>query len=323
MRLYAFSGLLVASAIELSAPEADGADPDDADVTIELGEERAQPYERPSADVVAELVVDGYPFYTFCRVGDGYVGRMWEIADFAIDADLRRVICHPAAGGRSQVLPIVLPGTVAAFLLAMSGRCVLHASAVDLGGVALAFVGASGQGKSTMAALFCASGAPLVTDDVLPLEFERAADGTDAVRCLRSGGEIRLREKAASLTARFSDATAVRRTADERLAIAPEATERSSLPLGAIVLPRPDHEHDVVGVRRLAAGEASLWLGRYLRIEGWQDREDLRRHFEDIGRVVAAVPVFELLVPWGPPFADDLVDRVLDACGLAGRFVTS
>ncbi|MGP0111059.1 MAG: hypothetical protein ACLPR9_19755 [Acidimicrobiales bacterium] len=148
MGTYECSGLRIASEIPLSAPLAEDADPGTADVTLVLGEPADAPFERPSEDVVAELAVDGFLWYTFCRVDGGYVGRMPGIADFVIDDDLRRVVCHPAVVGRSEVIPIVVPGTVTAFLLAVGGSFVLHGSAVELGGRALAFVGVSGQGKS-------------------------------------------------------------------------------------------------------------------------------------------------------------------------------
>ncbi len=221
--------------------------------------------------------------------------------------------------GRSEVIPIVVPGTVTAFLLAVGGRFVLHGSAVEQGGRALAFVGVSGQGKSTIAAMFCAAGASLVTDDVLPLEFDSGDAVADAVRCIRSGREIRLRDKAASLADRFGADAMVRVTEDERHAVAPVTTRLERLPLSAIILPRPDREHSDVRARTLRAGEASLRLGRCERIEGWRGRDHLRRQFVDVGRVAASVPVFEVSVPWGPPFAADLPERVLEACELDSR----
>jgi hypothetical protein len=313
--LYECSGLTVASDIPLAAPKSAIVDPAEADVTVVLGNEVDPPFERPSTDLVAELVVGDYLCYSICRVGDGYVARLPWIADFHIDTDLRRVVCHPVASKQSEVIPIIIPGTITAFLLSMGGHCVLHGSAVDLGGRALAFVGVSGQGKSTMAAIFCADGAALVTDDVLPLEF--GDEGTDPgpVFCLRSGHEIRLREKAASLARHFGD-DAVRITPDERHAVAPPPSPFERVPLSTIVLPRPDRDHLEVRARRLGAGEASLALGRCQRIEGWQGADHLRRQFIDVGRIVSAVPVFEVSVPWGPPFADDLAGRVLEACQL-------
>jgi hypothetical protein len=288
------------------------------DVTIELGDECDPPFERPSADLVAEFIRDDYPWYTFCRVEGGYIGRMTGIADFAISEDLKRVIVHPVTGGRTNVIPIALPGTVVAFLLSMGGQCVLHGSAVDIGGEALAFVGVSGQGKSTMAAMFCAAGTALVTDDVLPLEFDPAGPGPGSVSCRRAGNEIRLREKAASLADRFGSAAGVRVTEDDRRAVAPSTSKLALLPMRAIVLPRPDRDHDTVSVRRLGTGEAALALGRCQRIEGWREPADLRRQFEDTVRVAESVPVFEVAVPWGPPFATDLPEQVLEACGMPG-----
>lgn len=320
--VYECSGVTVASDLELALPLALGVDPGSADFAFATGEATDPPFERPSDDVVAELIVDGYPWYTFCRLEDGYVCRMTGIADFVIDADLKRVVCHPLVGGRTNVIPIVIPGTVLAFLLAMGGRCVLHGSAVEMAGRALAFVGASGQGKSTMAAIFCADGASLVADDVLHVDLDQGGPETSSVHCLRSGREIRLREKSASLADRFGLSVTVRVTEDDRHAVAPTASKLGRLPLAAIVLPRPDRQHPSVRARTLDDAEASLWLGRYQRIEGWQDRDQLRRHFIDVGRIVASVPVFEVAVPWGPPFAVDLADQILVATGLDDLFST-
>jgi hypothetical protein len=314
--VYECSGLRISSPFPLPAPVLIGVRPDAVDVAIEMGESTSPPYERPSTDVVAELLIEGRPRYSICRVDDDYVCRIAGVGDFSIDADFRHVRCHPTIGGWSDVIPIVITGTITAFILAMGGQFVLHGSAVELDGKALAFVGESGQGKSTMAALFCAFGASLVTDDVLPLEFEVIDGGGNAVRCLRSGNEIRLREKSASITDRFDKNVSVRITADERLAVQPSATAIDRIPLIAVLLPRPDREHSTASARALPPGEASYWLSRCQRIEGWQDREHLRSQFLDVGRVVASIPTYEVFVPWGPPFADDLPEQVLAACGL-------
>ena len=68
----------------------------------------------------------------------------------------------------------------------------------------------------------------------------------------------------------------------------------------------------------MGQGEASLELGRCQRIEGWYGKDHLRRQFVDVGRVVASVPVFEVAVPWGPPFGDHLAQEVLDVCAIGG-----
>ncbi len=318
--VYRCAGLRIASEIPLDVTEIPGADPTDVDVSVVLGEWRNTPFTPPSEDIVAELYEDGYPRYIFCRVGDGFVGRIMGVADFEIDGNFSRVVCHPAPGGPEGVLPIIVVGSILAFLLVRRGCFVLHASAVAVDDQVLAFVGVSGQGKSTVAALFCAEGAELVTDDVLPLEFATDPSGRDTVISIRTGGEVRLRDKAAELADRFDVAASVRTTADDRIAVKPGSHSAERVALGAIVLPRPDRENEVVIARRLGDAEASFWLTRCQRIEGWSEPEDLRRQFIDVGRIVAAVPVYEVSVPWGPPFATDLPSQIIAACGLEHQF---
>ncbi len=62
---------------------------------------------------------------------------------------------------RSQVLPLVL---------SRHEKLVLHASAVAVGGGAIAFAGASGRGKSTLATSFATSDGRLLSDDGLVAE---------------------------------------------------------------------------------------------------------------------------------------------------------
>jgi hypothetical protein len=61
----------------------------------------------------------------------------------------------------AQVLPLAAT---------LQGLELLHASAVELAGRTLAFVAASGTGKTSLAAQLVAGGASLLTDDVLALE---------------------------------------------------------------------------------------------------------------------------------------------------------
>jgi hypothetical protein len=60
----------------------------------------------------------------------------------------------------------VLTGTC----LNLQGRVAIHANAVSLNGVAVAFVGYSGMGKSTLSAYCASRGAGFITDDVLVID---------------------------------------------------------------------------------------------------------------------------------------------------------
>ncbi len=271
---------------------------------------RPVPYERPSEDVVAERVVDRVAWYTFARRGETVIGRLYRLADFVIDAGSRQVIFHRDPACDPEVVAILLAGTVTAYLLSAEGSLVLHASAVEVDGKALAFVGQSGQGKTTVATLLATEGYPLVTDDLLPVDSH---DGE--VTCVPGGIELRVREKSQELADWLGSDVPRRRTADERLAVAVPVTPSDRLPLGAVVIPWPDRESREVSARLLSAGEGAMSLARYQRVEGWTPPDVLRSQFEAITAVVGSVPVLEMHIPWGPPFRRHLATEIVAASG--------
>jgi hypothetical protein len=280
-----------------------------ADVVVVRGEDRPVPYGRPSDEVIAERVVDGRPWYTFAQRGEEVVGRFYGLADFEIDGSGRRVTYHRDPEARDLVA-ILIAGSLVAYLLSSTGRLVLHASAVEVDGAALAFVGFSGQGKTTVATLLCAEGYPLVTDDLLPVD-----PGLEGVTCASAGIELRVREKVEALLQRFSSGAVRGRTLDDRHAVAPPTTSKDRLPLAALVVPWPDRAANTVRARRLPSGEAALLLARCQRIEGWTPPSQLRAQFNSVSAVVASVPVLEMHVPWGPPFPTTLAEQVVAAAG--------
>ena len=104
---------------------------------------------------------------TIGRTTDGYVLRFRRFADFHWSPRRRILTCHIRSRTHvstvrhlllDQVLPAISSGERA------SG---LHASAVVVGGEAIAFAGKTGRGKSTLAASFAAAGFPALTDDCL------------------------------------------------------------------------------------------------------------------------------------------------------------
>jgi hypothetical protein len=258
---------------------------------------------------MAERVIDGVPTYRFARYGDLVIASFFSLADFEIDLARGQVVSHPRPGVDPGIMPILLTGTIAAYVLSISGNLVLHASAVEVYGGALAFIGYSGQGKTTLAALFCAAGYPLVTDDVLPV----VVDDLGGVSCVPGGILLRVRPKAEAVISHFSGDVPKRATADGRHGVSPPLTELARLPLRAAVVPQPDREHQDCDSRRLGLVEAVMTLTRFQRIEGWKSAHELRAQFTLISRVVASVPVLTVRVPWGPPFRPDLVEEVLEA----------
>lgn len=84
----------------------------------------------------------------------------------------QEVIIEPAPGVNQDKLHVSLSGSVMAVVLQLRGLLVLHASSVAINNQVVAFMGASGWGKSTLAKAFHTKGYDIVTDDVMAIETD-------------------------------------------------------------------------------------------------------------------------------------------------------
>lgn len=83
----------------------------------------------------------------------------------------REIIVTPL-NDDERLISLYIVGTVMSILLYQRGLFVLHGSAVEFDGSAIAFVGKSGWGKSTIAAALHAKGHRIITDDVVAISTE-------------------------------------------------------------------------------------------------------------------------------------------------------
>lgn len=256
------------------------------------------------------------------RLGDGRVGlsvacddeigfRVWAPRHgcYLVSPDGRRVLGAPPAGPAWRWERLVL-AQVLPLAAVLRGLDVLHASAVAVAGRAVAFLGGSGAGKTTLASRIAASGAPLVTDDVLAIE---PAGG--GVRAHRGSTVARVdpRELRAMTPAqrRTLGPVLVR---GEKCHVAPVPAP-ASLPLGLTYhLQRPA---DVTGVEIVAVRpyDPMLLLGSSF-LTYLTARERLRRQLECFAAVARATPLHQIRV--GPDAnSADVADAVLRHAELA------
>ncbi len=133
---------------------------------------------------------DGEIWLSFGKLTSGYLLRFPNIADFRITNEGRKIFCYailntPPETIRHLFLDIVIP-----LLFNQLGRVVMHAGAVVLPAGAIAFMGATGWGKSTLTASFVAQGFPLLTDDCLLLsEQDKKVFGLPSYPSLRLWGD--------------------------------------------------------------------------------------------------------------------------------------
>ena len=294
--IYVQCGLRMRSEVEVDLPTATG---DDCDVDIRWGPDIHNSAERVPGEVIASYGTGDTTWYTATSTGSGYVVRFANVGEFIISADLSEVVVRGDPAGRVELLPILLAGTVSSFLLALRGATVLHASAVAIDGSALAFVGQSGRGKSTLAALLCVDGAQLVTDDVL------VADPGPPVTCVGGASGLRLRAAAAAIAAERPEHS-TRLTADDRHSFSPTPAPLRPLPLSAIVIPSPSRTVTEVEIRPIPPTDALFALLSFPRVHGWRQSDVLSRDFTRLGEIVNRIPVLHAIIPWGPPFSADV-----------------
>jgi hypothetical protein len=86
----------------------------------------------------------------------------------------REVIVDPSSSADERTVRLCLLGPIVALLLHQRGRLILHASAVDVGGNAVSFLGGQGWGKSTLAAALYVRGHAMLADDVTAIHMDSA-----------------------------------------------------------------------------------------------------------------------------------------------------
>jgi hypothetical protein len=102
--------------------------------------------------------------------GNHFVGAVEGVATFAV-LEGNKIIVDPLPEVDDGLLNTFIVGPVLAVLLRQRGLLVLHASSAVVDGVAIAFLGNSGAGKSTMAQAFHTHGYPVMTDDVMVVQL--------------------------------------------------------------------------------------------------------------------------------------------------------
>jgi hypothetical protein len=97
----------------------------------------------------------------------------WEVVGKFLVRAGKEIIIEPRAGVEENLLRLPLLGTVLAMALHQRQQLLLHGSAIALGDQAVVFIGASGQGKSTMAATLYGRGHRIMGDDIASINLEK------------------------------------------------------------------------------------------------------------------------------------------------------
>ena len=164
---------------------------------------------------------------------------------------------------------------------------------------AIAFIGGTGAGKSTFAALSVAAGAKFLTDDLLC-----AVPTGDGVAVRGGCAELRLRRAARGVAELFPGAP-TRTTLDDRLALTLGEGSLGTRSLGLLVFPNVSDGTGKMTVSALTPSEVVLRLAGSPRMSGWLSRRVLENQLHCLAKMANEVTAVHVEVPWSDaPRAD-------------------
>lgn len=230
----------------------------------------------------------------FYHSGDGYLLRFPKLADFEVSADGTNVIAHPVTAVDEATIEHLYINQLVPLALSRQGKPAFHASVVTVPGGAVAFLGKTGMGKSTLAASFALRDAAFLTDDALLIEESGG-------KCFAepSHASLRLWEDSveALITADTAKAAAISFSTKARLLAGNTLTyvDEPQPLLAAFALSWDDEE--VITIDELAGLDRYMaWLNNSFLLD-IEDKDLLTQHFEWTHRISEAVPTFALDYP--------------------------
>jgi hypothetical protein len=237
---------------------------------------------------------DGTVWTELHRAGPDYMLRFPGLADFDVSGDGTAVTAYPVPSTDADTLEHLYINQIVPLALSRQGRPSFHASVVTISGGAVAFLGETGMGKSTLAASFALEGAEFLSDDSLLIEETKAgrlAIPSHASLRLWADSVEALVDRRTRRAAGISYSTKARLLAGEALSHRAEP-----LPLlAAYLLERKGTKEATI--RELAGTERHMaWVNNSFLLD-IEDRELLAQHFDWTHRIAMAVPTFALDYP--------------------------
>lgn len=202
-----------------------------------------------------------------------------------------REIRYQAEPTRQADLPIFLTGTVFGVLLHQRGNIVLHASAICVNGQAVMFCGASGAGKSTMAAALGQLGHALITDDIGVITLD--ANGIPVVS--PDGRRLKLWNRSIERLGLAASRGQKIRDTIEKYYVAPTLTHARPMPLSAVYILREARPPYLAGIENPNLVDCAMLLQRNAyRPQLVRRMHQRAAYFKIAAAVVAKAPIFNL-----------------------------
>jgi hypothetical protein len=185
---------------------------------------------------------------------------------------------------------LYLTGYVLAILLHQRNYLVLHASVVMLNGIGVAFLGAKGYGKSTLAASLEVSGHRVISDDLLPIIFKN-----NEIFTLPGFPHIKLYEDSVNAVGgNLSQLQAVHRKTS-KYSLSCKKFSNEKILLSAVYVLNIDNQ---ISIESINPAQAFIEATTHTHVNFYLKASDsLKWHFEHCQKLVQTLPFFQLKRP--------------------------
>ena len=300
---------------DISLPELPEVDMADTVISIHAGVDAKSIPEQPSWFHHWETP-EGDVSISCAKLSDSYLLRFPDLVDFVISISCGTVTYFPQTEIPAETIRHLLLDQVIPRILGQRGQLILHAAAVVMpDGQAIAFLGDSGRGKSTLASSLHHNGARLITDDCLLLE----EIGGQVVAIPNYYGLRLFNDSATAIFGEQSgDSPVAHYTAKKRLQlpdrIEPESATGFRL-IAIFFLTDPDEyiECDFVQINPIKGVEEIMTMIEQAFLLDITDKSLIARQFNVVGRLVSSgIKIYQLEYPRKHSMLPHVCSRIED-----------
>jgi hypothetical protein len=307
---YALYGLRIRSDIKLTLHDV----PVEGSADVELFEGSRRQF----ADIARQVELDHADWIHHHELTDGRSFVRYDgLFEFVVAPSGTHVFYRFLTDVSMESFQTYVLGRVFSFALVKMGYEPLHAATVVIDDRAVAFLGASTFGKSSLATCFVASGFPLLTDDTLRLEEKDghylAFPGPPRLRLLPNIARLYLGDvsNGVVMNPREKDARAPKLI----FCLSPSQSYAKVAPLGAIYVitaPRKVHRKQRIAIGSLTPLEALMKVVSFTHNDGLTGSNRLTRQLEAARRLIDSVTIRSLSYPRILASLDEVKDAVLE-----------
>lgn len=257
----------------------------------------------------------------YAAVPDGSTYLRWRgVGEFLVSKDGGEVVGRRFDGSSFESYHVYMLGQALSFAFVKQGIEPLHATAVVGDGGAIALLGGSGYGKSTLAAAFLRAGGSLLTDDLLV-----AHESSDTILAYPGPARIKLFPKVASrVLGDASGAVPMNNSTNKVIATVVDGRRAAApVPLRAIyrlASPQDACRAPAIAIAGITAAERVVTLLQSTFNRRLVTPPRLARLLETMTVVARCVPVKALSYPRDMRQLADVRARILEDAAGSGSF---